>query len=83
MKIVRPSGCSAAQHRGTRRTLEYSNSRRLYSFRNAASPKWFDITRSIHNAMPVYQGDPTVSIEPWPPSVRGAPVNVVLRGLAV
>ncbi len=38
--------------------------------------KLFDITRSIHNAMPVYQGDPTVSIEPWLATVRGAPVNV-------
>jgi len=36
----------------------------------------FDVTRLIHPAVPVYEGDPEVSIEPWLSIVRGAPVNV-------
>lgn len=38
--------------------------------------KIFDVTRSIHHAMPVYEGDPEVSIEPWLAIACGAPVNV-------
>ncbi|MFI5338570.1 MAG: cyclase family protein [Candidatus Methylomirabilales bacterium] len=38
--------------------------------------KIYDVTRSIHHAMPVYEGDPEVSIEPWLSIARGAPVNV-------
>lgn len=36
----------------------------------------FDVTRLIHPSVPVYEGDPEVSIEPWLSIVRGAPVNV-------
>lgn len=38
--------------------------------------KLFDVTRPIHHAMPVYPGDPEVSVEPWLSIARGAPVNV-------
>ena len=38
--------------------------------------KIFDVTRPIHHAMPVYPGDPEVSVEPWLSIARGAPVNV-------
>ena len=36
----------------------------------------FDVTRLIHHAVPVYEGDPEVSIEPWLSIARGSPVNV-------
>ncbi|MGD0264462.1 MAG: cyclase family protein [Candidatus Methylomirabilota bacterium] len=38
--------------------------------------KLFDVTRPIDHAMPVYPGDPEVSVEPWLSIARGAPVNV-------
>ncbi len=38
--------------------------------------KMFDVTRMIHPAMPVYEGDPAVSIEPWLSIALGAAVNV-------
>jgi arylformamidase len=38
--------------------------------------KLFDITRPISHAMPAYEGDPEVSIEPWLRITRGAPANV-------
>ena len=36
----------------------------------------FDVTRLIHHAVPVYEGDPEVSIAPWLSIARGSPVNV-------
>jgi len=36
----------------------------------------YDVTRPIYHAMPVYEGDPEVSVEPWLSITRGAPVNV-------
>jgi len=38
--------------------------------------RMYDITRPIHHAMPVYEGDPEVSIQPWLSTIRGAPANV-------
>jgi len=36
----------------------------------------YDVTRPFYHAMPVYEGDPEVSVEPWLSITRGAPVNV-------
>ena len=38
--------------------------------------KLFDVTRPIFHAMPVYEGDPEVAIQPWLRITRGAPANV-------
>ncbi len=36
----------------------------------------FDVTVPIHHGMPVYEGDPEVSVEPWLSISLGAPANV-------
>ncbi len=36
----------------------------------------FDVTVPIHHGMPVYEGDPEVSVEPWQSISHGAPANV-------
>lgn len=41
----------------------------------------FDVTLPIYHAMPVYEGDPDVSIEPWLSIPDGAPANVSRLGM--
>ena len=41
----------------------------------------YDITRPIRDGMPVYPGDPEVTVRPWLSIARGDPVNVSLLGL--
>jgi arylformamidase len=41
----------------------------------------FDITLPIYHGMPVYEGDPAVSIERWASIPRGAPANVSLLAM--
>ncbi|MEK7219712.1 MAG: cyclase family protein [candidate division NC10 bacterium] len=41
----------------------------------------FDVTLPMYHAMPVYEGDPGVSIEPWLSISQGAPANVTRLGM--